>query len=348
MSRPKGPAKLPKNIIRRPGREGYYIRIMLDGQRIVRGAYSTLDAAQIALGTLRKEAERSDLGLPKRSAMTLQDFAHRCYLPWAKLHKRESSWRRDVRTLRARILPALGALRLSDVNRQRVNAYLRDRLSDVKPATANREAALLRHMMTRAVDEGLLDASPLKGLKLFPESTERSPALSREDEARLLDASQPWLAEVVRAALLTGARQGELLALRWRHVAFDQGLLIVEDSKSGSPRMVPMHPDLAEALRARRGLPEGYLFTLPNGEPLKRHTVSQAFRRACARLGLPLRFHDLRHVAATRMLSSGAGMLQIAAILGHKTLHMVRRYSHVQMADMRAAVEMLPSPNANR
>ena len=331
---------MAKNIFRRPGRQGWYIRVIHDGKTIIRGSFSTTAAAQIALATLRRDLERGDLGLAKKCRTPLRQFAEDRYIPWARLHKR--TWETDRLTLQANILPKLGSLTLSEISRTRVERYLSDRLAAVKPASANREAALLRRMMGLAVEWNLIDENPIRRLNLFPESPPRCPILSSEDEFRILKACQPWLLRIVQAALLTGARQGELLALKWRHIDFDNGLMVIEDSKTGHPRSVPLHPHLAELLRAVRGLPEGFVFVL-DGKPVqvKHHSCSQAFRRLVRHLKLPLRFHDLRHIAASRMLSGGAGVLQIADILGHKTLAMTRRYSHVSIADRKAAIANL-------
>ncbi len=329
---------MAKNIFKRPGRPGWYIRVIHEGRPIVRGSFSSTAAAQIALANLRKDLERGELGLPKKCRIPLRQFAEERYIPWARQHKR--TWETDRLMLQAKILPKLGHLTLSEISRVRVERYMSDRLVSVKPPSANREGALLRKMMSLAADWGMIDENPLRRLDLFPEAPARSPVLIASDEARLLKAAQPWLRRIIEAALLTGARQGELLALKWRHIDFDAGLIVIEDSKSGHPRTVPLHLRLAALLRPERGLPEGLVFTL-FGRPVLHHSCSQAFRRLVRRLGLPLRFHDLRHIAASRMLSGGAGVLQIADILGHKTLAMTRRYSHVSVADRKAAIATL-------
>lgn len=335
-------AYVPRNIFQRPDRPGFYVRLDFQGRRIVRGSYSTAAMAQIALADLRRDLERGTLGLPVDCRLTLAEFAEQRYLPWARQHKR--TWSNDELSLRSRILPKLGALPLAQVTLDRVERYLSQRLKHVKPSSANREAALLRRMMGLAWKWDLIAENPLRKLDLFREPPPRMPNLQAEDEARLLAAAHPWLRRIVQAALLTGARKGELVSLQWRHVDFDQRLLVIPDSKSGLPRSVPLHPALLQDLKARRGHLDALVFTLDDGRPVDPHTCSQGFRRLVRKLGLPLRFHDLRHVAATRMLSQGAGVIQIASLLGHRTLAMTRRYSHVTIPDLRKAIEGLPEP----
>jgi integrase len=144
----------------------------------------------------------------------------------------------------------------------------------------------------------------------------------------------------VRAAILTGCRQGELLALLWRNIEFDHPAfeaceIVIEDSKSGEPRRVPLHPNLARELYDLRQHPEAPVFTMPAGTVPHPSWVSHKFKRAAISIGRgDLRFHDLRHLAGTRFQATGANLNEIAALLGHKTLHMARRYSHMTKSRM--------------
>jgi integrase len=331
------------NIFKRPGRKGWYVRVIRNGRRIIRGSFSTISAAQLALARLRRDLERGELGLPKRSGMSLREFTEQRYLPWAEQHKR--SWATDASLLRARVLPKFGGHTLSDVTRERVERYLKDRLAEVKPASANREAALFRRMLNLAVEWNLLDENPLARLRLFPESPPRLPTLDLADEARLLDACPTWMRPVVRLAVTSACRLGELLALKWRHADFDAGTLAVENpEKKGNPRVVPLHPALLDDLRRRRGLPEGFVLLGEDGEhPPHENSVTHAFKRTARRIGRPdLRFHDLRHVAATRLLASGASLPEVMAVTGHKTVPMGLRYAHATRSRLQDLIARMP------
>lgn len=323
-----------RNIFKR--RDSWYVRFNVNGREVWRSAGGSKQAAQELLGKLRGEAERSAMGLPRsiRSSPTLKAWAPK-YMAWAKQHKR--SWDRDKLSL-THLEPVLGHLRLAEITKPRVEAYMRDRVDQVSPATVNREVACLRKLLSHAVDAGQMDSNPLRRIQMLRESPARKPVLSDQDEERLLEACQPWLRAVVEAALLTGCRQGELRDLRWRHVDLDQHSLVVVDSKTGAPRDVPLHAKLEASLRERRGLPDGYVFTLPDGKPIAKYTCSQAFRRVARKLGLPIRFHDLRHVAGTRLLAAGANLPEVADFLGHKTLVMARRYAHTSRTRLRDLV----------
>jgi integrase len=265
------------------------------------------------------------------------------FMEWSKAHKRSSN--RDAWCL-PQLLKVFGHLRLTEITRGRVEAFMRDRKEEAAAGTINRQVALLRKVLAQAMDVGMLDTNPLRGIKLFPEAPARQPTLETEDEHKLLAACPPWLAWLVRLALYTGCRQGELLALRWRHVDFNGAALKIEDSKSGESRRVFLSQSLLTELRRRRGLPDGALVTLPSGHVPGANLAGKAFKRAACSIGRKdLRFHDLRHVAGSRMLDAGASLPDVATVLGHKTLVIARRYAHSSPNRLRDIMDRMPGAN---
>ncbi len=369
-------------IMLRNGR--WYARIKVKGKQRWKSAPTQKDA-QILLGRMREDASRDRMGFGKVQRTTLKEYAPR-FLAWAKLHKR--SWKRDELYL-GPLVDALGHYRLSELTRARIEDYMAQRrkvesVSSLRareaferarkagtigrtakapeprplaPATVNREAALIRRLLNLAVEQGELQTNPAKGVRLYREAPGRVPALEAVDEAALFAALPGWMRPILRIALLTGMRQGEILALRWRNVDFDAGTFTVEDSKSGEARRVPLHPALADDLRPRRGPPDDFVAAMPcrtrlhkeTGAPLPPvrdpHSVSQAFRRAARAIGRPdLCFHSARHLHATRLLAAGASLPEVASQLGHKTLAIARRYAHVSPVRLAALVAAVPAP----
>ncbi len=317
----------------------WWIRYTLNGVRYSESAKTrSKDVARALLEQRKLDAERGMLNLPKVARQTLSDFEPK-YLEWARRHK--SSVRRDEWCLR-QLLPLFGHFRLADITRTRIEAYQRDRLKEgIKGSTINRAVALLRKVLAYAVECGELSVNPLKGVRMLPESPARQPSLDAKDESSLLQKAAPWLRPVLRLALATGCRQGELIALRWRHVDFDSSALIIESSKSGESRRVPLRTDILAELASRRGTADGFVLLNEKGKgPISATQTSHAFKSAAKAIGRPeLRFHDLRHVAGTRLLSQGANLQEIAAILGHKTLSMARRYSHPTWTRLQGLME---------
>lgn len=336
MGRKRTESDLPPNVYKRG--KVYYVRVWADGRSVWRKAGSTLRAAQMVLAKVRQDVEREELGLPKKRQTTVAEWAPK-FKAWTKAHKR--SWERDERSLK-QLLPVFGPLRLREVTKARVDAYQLDRLEDVSGPTVNREIACLRKLLSHAVEAGELETNQLLGVRMLPESPARQPTLSAEEEGKLLDASPDWLRLLVRLAIGTGARQGELLALQWKHIDFGQKVVVIADSKSGESRRVPLHPDLARELRGSKGAADALVVTR-DGEAPDRHALSKAFKRVATKLGREdLRFHDLRHVCATRLLAAGASAFEIMAVLGHTAVQTTRRYSHVTWGRLHGLVANVP------
>ena len=331
----------------------WYIRFWEDGKEVRRVGGKDKKMAQEKLGLLRADAARGKLGLAMaaRSAPTLSEYKAE-YLRWANAHKRSAE--RDERSLLV-LEPVFGNTKLSMITRAAVMAYQQARLDHVSGATTNREVACLRKILSHALDAGKIEKNPLLRFHMMPESPGRIPVLEPADEDRLLKALLPWMRPLVRLAVATGARQGELLGLLWRDLDLQAGMLTITDSKSGDSRRIPIHPALLPELNARKGDADKPVIVLPDGTSPARYSVTSAFKDACRAIGrAELRFHDLRHVAGSRLLATGASLPEVAAMLGHKTLAMSKRYSHVspvRLAGLMAAMPVAASvvdPDENR
>lgn len=158
----------------------------------------------------------------------------------------------------------------------------------------------------------------------------RERRLEGDEEQRLFDAlalqRNGLMPALVRLAILTAARQGELLKLCWPDVDLKRRVMLLRDTKNGDARGVPLS---SAALAVFETLPRGDFGRV---FPLSKILVTQAWGRACAKARIDdLRFHDLRHEAVSRLAERGdLGVLELAAISGHKTLSMLKRYTHLQ------------------
>lgn len=235
----------------------------------------------------------------------------------------------------------LGEVLLRDLTPPRL-AQARDQLArSLAPATVNRYLATLARILTIAVREwGILEASPLARVERHKEPRGRVRYLGTAERERLLTACQlsgnPHLHLLVLLAIATGGRRGELLSLRWRHVDLVRAQVTFEHTKNDERRTVPVTGLALDQLAQRAqhlpdAMPEDYVFP---GEDASRPTAfRQAWDTARRRAQLTdFRFHDLRHSAASYLAMHGASLLDIAAILGHKTLAMTMRYAHLSDA----------------
>jgi integrase len=142
-----------------------------------------------------------------------------------------------------------------------------------------------------------------------------------------------FLHPIVVLALSTGMRKGEILGLRWKDVYFNSKRIIIQETKNGERRAVPL---VGSALRLIKKLKvncvgslEDFIFHSPDSRA-RRCSIRTAWENAIKRAEIEnFRFHDLRHSTASYLAMNGASLLEIADILGHKTLQMVKRYSHL-------------------
>ena len=208
--------------------------------------------------------------------------------------------------------------------------------------------AALSHALTVASDEWeWLDESPFRRLRRLPESRGRTRVLSTDQTVdgeliegeltRLLSAceasTQPALYPMVMLALSTGMRIGEISAMRWRDIDFDQQRITITTSKNGDERSVPF---VGKALTLLRERSVSTRVNLDACVFARKDNVNQsvgivtAWRRALKDAQIyDCRFHDLRHTAASYLAMSGATHSELAQILGHRSLAMVTRYAHL-------------------
>lgn len=235
-----------------------------------------------------------------------------------------------------------------------------DRL--LTPATINRYLTSLASVFNYCMKHKLISVHPMKGGKVehLKESGGRTRILNAEEEAKLLEAARasswPMLALFVRMALTSAARKGEILNLRWRDIRFDESVAILGKTKNGRPRALPLVSDvkaaLIEAMKVRP-LSSDYVF-FDERDPSKPKNINAPWRACRKAAGLlndrddpmdRVYLHSTRHTAVTRLLRGGANLAQAAAVSGHQTLAMLKRYEHLAAADSVELAERLLSGN---
>lgn len=207
-------------------------------------------------------------------------------------------------------------------------------------ATVNRYIASLSAMFTFAVNEWeWVEKNPCSKLKKLREGSGRTRFLTQDELSSLLTSCKtqvdhPELEVIVLIAVTTGMRRGEILGLRQSDIDRERGRILIRESKNGDSRSVPLVSQVLPYLNAlgvvtsiRR---DALLFQHPGTDLEKPLVIDRVWQRARTAAGLTdFRFHDLRHTAASYLAMEGAGLREIGDILGHKTLAMVKRYSHL-------------------
>lgn len=237
----------------------------------------------------------------------------------------------------------IGDKRLSDVSRALI-IEVRDEIAAVEtnrgglraPATVNRFVAVIRQVFSKGIEWEWCESNPCKGITSMTEPKGRDRYLSDTEREALLTASQgldPTLHCIVVIALSTGARRGEILGLEWSDIHWKEGFAVLRDTKNSEHRAMPLVGKAMELLKVHREtnrqLTDKLVFPHP-GDRDRPWNFESVWRKAMKQAEIEdFRFHDLRHSAASYLAMDGASLAEIAEILGHKTLQMVKRYSHL-------------------
>lgn len=318
---------------------------------------------------------RQDVGAPIKLP-TVAD-AVREYMKWFSGARKSAAQTQNV--IDTHILPELGSIALAELRTARLRSWL-DKVASTparrrKPripnkitprqpaaplteaqqrarrATANRVLNVLRAILNFAFKHGLVaDDTPWRRIESFRGADEPSIRFLTDAEARrLINASRPDLRELVKGALFTGVRFGELAALRCGDFNRGTGLVYVRPGKSGKGRHLPLNAeglDFFRRLTAGRG-GEEFVFRRGSGAPWLKNQYVKPLAEACAAAAIApaISFHDLRHTYASILAQAGADLLTISKLLGHADTRVTsRHYAHLTDKTLGAAVRaLLPS-----
>ncbi len=205
--------------------------------------------------------------------------------------------------------------------------------SHLKNATINRYLAAISVVFSYACREYGLQLNPARQIALLPENNRRTRYLSKAERTRLFEASRAskWdkLYLLVLTAITTGARRGELLGLRWIDIDFDRRTAHVSSTKNGEPKVLPLTDSVIQEMQKFNHYHNVLIF---NSElkPEKPYFFFKLWKKALIEAEIDdFRFHDLRHCCASYLAQSGASLIEIADVLGHKDISVTKRYSHL-------------------
>lgn len=237
----------------------------------------------------------------------------------------------------------LGKYTLADVTPAAVAEH-RDKLAKVttnrgglrSPSTVVRYMAALSHAFTMAVKEwGWLDDNPMRKVTKPKEPRGRVRFLSDDERSRLLiackESDSPYLYIATVLALSTGGRRMEVLGLRWQNVDLLRGIITLHETKNGERRILPLTGHALELMKEHAKIRHVNCDLVFPGKNLKNPIdVRTPWENALKRAEITdFKWHDLRHSCASYLAMNGASLAEIAEILGHKTLQMVKRYAHL-------------------
>jgi integrase len=270
-----------------------------------------------------------------------------------------SSHLRSIETLKMQtgiLRRFFGGREVGGISGQDVKAYIRHRKAEGRAAaTINRELAALSSAINycnREWDWSL--PNPVKG-RMLKEPHHRERYLTRAEVGRLVTEARKLrfgdlLGDFIELAVHTGCRRGELLGLEWSRITLERGreaiTLNARHTKSGKPRQVPLNATAVASVkrraawRAEHAPDSPWVFCRAGGGPVK--SLRNGFEKAAEDAGLEdLRIHDLRHTAASWLVTDGAPLEVVKELLGHSSITMSERYAHLAPHRVREAVNRL-------
>jgi len=327
-----------------------------DGRRHRKKAAPTYEVAKIIYrNTMTAVAKGEVLGV-REEGIRLRDFVDKRYWPSVE-STLAPAWAERSRGILDALLAVFGGLKLSGIRQEAIERWHAERRGAVKASTANKELARLKHVLGRAIAWGYLKTNPAAKVAKAKEAGGRVRYLTAEERHALLEGAvstvqstdgrswpvehkpAPALRLYILAALMTGARRGELLRLRWSDVDMKRRTLTFRETKNGHDRTVPMTPALAEALQKLPRPLDASNQVFPAYDP---HVLTRAFARHAKRVGVQgLTFHDLRHDAASTLTMAGVSQRAVMELLGHRDPRMTVRYQHLAPGHLRDAMQAL-------
>jgi integrase len=213
------------------------------------------------------------------------------------------------------------------------------------PTTVNREIGCLKHMYSMAITWRYVKRNPVKEVKLLKQPPGRLRYLEPDEAERLLESClEPYLKSIVVTALNTGMRKGEILSLTWNQVDLANRRITLMKTKNNELRVIPINDRLHAELAHLKTQPQKseYVFCGDDGKPFG--DIKKGWAGAVRRAGIAdFRFHDLRHTVGSQLVMGGVDLRTVQQILGHKTIQMTQRYSHLSPAHVQDAMQKLGS-----
>jgi integrase len=308
---------------------GYQAQIRRRGFPTVSKMFKAKREAEAWARAYETEMDRGDyVDRTEAERITLGELLER-YMREVTPHKKSA----DSETIRVKRLireEALCQYKATALTGKLLAEWRDKRLQEVTGSTVSREIDILSHAINTARREwGIHINNPVELIRRPKHNKARERRLSADEEAKLLHELEsktrnPWIKHVVVFAVETGMRRGEILSLTWSNVDLQKRIARLVDTKNGEGRSVPLSLKATALISSLPRSIDGRVFATSE-EALK-----QAFERAVERARIDdLHFHDLRHEAISRLFEKGLNVMEVASISGHKTLQMLKRYTHL-------------------
>ena len=280
-----------------------------------------------------------------RTCLTYEEFFNDRYVPYVKGYKR--SWETDVYYARTHILPFIGSVYLEEMTIKHVNDVMSVAAKRLAPTSIYRLFTILRYSLNLAVKWKVsgLQTSPTQEYSIRQPRCAREYFLNEVETKRLLlcinTCGNRMLRYIIPMLLLTGARLGEARNAKWDDIDIERRFWRVPLSKNGEQRFIPLGNS---AIQLLKNMPrfKNCEYVFPNPQTLRPYgSLYHVWNRVRIKARLPhIRIHDMRHSFASFLINSGCGLYEIQKILGHKSIVMTQRYSHLNQTSLLRAVSL--------
>lgn len=315
----------------------YWVRFRANGHHVRRSAHTAKKAEAVAF-LQRLLAEHAAKARGDRPRHRYEEAAQR-FLAEANIRpKTRACYASSDRACR----PTFEGRYIDEINRRPLGEFVSKRKQDcVSDTTIRRDLAFLSSMCTMATRWGWLDTNPVTafGKRTLKEARPRTRFLSHAEYEAVLTNAAVHVRPAITLAVETGLRKEELFSLTVSAIDLSRREIRLDQTKSGVPRSVPLTDAALAIIRAllgQQGRPKTpYLFAKDDGN--RYADMKKGFNAACRRAKIVgIRWHDLRHTFASWFVQSGGDLYHLSRILGHSTVQMTTRYSHLRTGDLHA------------
>jgi integrase len=318
--------------IRQKGDKQWHVQVRKRGYPPETRTFSTKTAAQKWATLIEAEMARGMfVSRTEAECTTLDEVLDRYAAEVLPTKRSQAPELSRIRTLREHF----GRFHLASLTSTKISEFRDVRSSQVSAQTVIHEINLLNRVLkTATMDWGIaLPAGLPTALVRKPTRPRgRDRRVSAHEIATIIEHSEsPFIRDAITLAVETALRRRELCELRWEHIDFSKRTAYIPDdtAKTGVARHIPLSTIAFNTLRLMPRNLSGRVFELAPD------SISQAFERACRRAKVVgARWHDLRHEAASRLFERNLNVMEVASITGHKTLDMLKRYTHLRAEDL--------------
>ncbi len=317
------------NIRRRQGR--WQAQVRRKGYSQVTKTFTSKEAAKRWIKAVETDMERGEF--KPRLDMTVGQLIKRYQTDIIPKQKAHQSALVRCRRLRRE----LGKINLSDLAPAHLASYRDQRLKTIKPSTLKRELSILSSAINTAIiDWGIpIPSNPVAMTRIPKHNDSRDRRLKDGEEEKLLAIAKLVYQRAIIIAVETAARRGELLNIRKSHINCDNQTLHIPDTKTDTPRTIPLSTRAIKALKDQvKSLSDAHVVQIERDPKLFRMSAPM-FRHEIHKYRVKLdmedwRFHDLRHEATSRLFERGFNVMEVALVTGHQDLRMLKRYTHLK------------------